>query len=78
MIVAGGKEEGGLGYDIGSDAPARAERLLRLYPRHQKTGDVVKDQWQIQMQTRIYEKTELNKIHFLTHGIASAIAPFWE
>lgn len=76
MIAAGGCEEG-----VGSQT---FEAMLRHYQNDfsgfirdiKKTGDVVKDQWQIQMQTRIYEKTELNKIHFLTHGIASGYSSF--
>lgn len=76
MIAAGGCEEG-----VGSQT---FEAMLRKYRNDfsgfirdiKKTSDVVKDQWQIQMQTRIYEKTELNKIHFLTHGIASGHSSF--
>ena len=76
IIAAGGCVEG-----VGSQT---YENMLRKYRNDfpgfirgiRKTSDIVKDQWQIQMQARIYEKTELNKIHFITHGIVSGHSSF--
>ncbi|MFA5280476.1 MAG: hypothetical protein WC345_09315, partial [Smithellaceae bacterium] len=76
MIAAGGCGEG-----VGSQT---FETMLRKYQNDfsgfirdiKKTSDVVKDQWQIQMQARVYEKIELNKIHFLTHGIPPGHSSF--
>ena len=76
MIAAGGGEEG-----VGSQT---FENMLRKYKNDfsgfirdiKKTSDVVKDQWQIQMQTRVYEKTGWDKIHFFTHGITSGHSSF--
>ena len=75
IIAAGGCMEG-----VGSQI---YENMLRKYMndfpgfiRDIKTSDIVKDQWQIQMQARVYEKTGLDKIHFFTHGIASGHSSF--
>jgi len=76
IIAAGGCAEG-----IGSQS---YEKLLRKYsndfPRFiqdiKRSSVIVMDQWQIQMQTRIYEKTGLDRIHFFTHGIASSDSSF--
>ncbi|MDD4357279.1 MAG: hypothetical protein PHN98_08520, partial [Smithellaceae bacterium] len=40
------------------------------------SDNIIKDQWQIQMQARIYEKTQWDKIHLITHGIVSAHSSF--
>jgi len=76
IIAAGGCMEG-----VGSQT---YENMLRQYRNDfpgfirgiRKTNDIVRDQWQIQMQARIYEKTELNRIHFITHGIVSGHSSF--
>ena len=76
MIAAGGCEEG-----VGSQT---YENMLRKYQNDfpgfirdiRRSSDIVKDQWQIQMQARVYEKTGWDKIHFFAHGIASGHSSF--
>ena len=76
IIAAGGCVEG-----VGSQT---YENMLRRYSNDfsrfiydiRKSDDIVKDQWQIQMQARIYEKTQWDKIHFITHGIVSGHSSF--
>ncbi len=76
IIAAGGCVEG-----VGS---RMYENMLRRYsndfPRFirdiRSSTDIVKDQWQIQMQARVYEKTGLENLYFFTHGIASRHSSF--
>ncbi|NLA40261.1 MAG: nickel-dependent lactate racemase [Smithella sp.] len=76
IIAVGGCVEG-----VGSQA---YENMLRKYrndfPRFirdiSKATDIVKDQWQIQMQARVYEKTGLDNLYFFSHGIASGADAF--
>ncbi len=76
IIAAGGCVEG-----VGSQT---YENMLRKYsndfPRFirniSRSTDIVKDQWQIQMQARVYEKTGLENLDFFTHGIASRHSSF--
>ena len=76
IIAAGGCVEG-----VGSQI---YENMLRKYSNDfslfisdiRESSGIVKDQWQIQMQARIYEKTGLDKIHFFTHGIVHAYSSF--
>ncbi len=76
IIAAGGCVEG-----VGSQT---YENMLRKYsndfPRFiqdiRSSTDIVKDQWQIQMQARVYEKTGLENLDFFTHGIASRHSSF--
>lgn len=76
IIAAGGCVEG-----VGSQT---YENILRRHRNDfsgfirdiRKTSSIEKDQWQIQMQARIYEKTDLDKIHFVTHGIVSGHSSF--
>mgnify|MGYP000881305372 FL=1 len=76
IIAAGGCVEG-----VGSQV---YENMLRKYrndfPRFlqdiRSSTDIVKDQWQIQMQARVYQKTGQENLHFFTHGIASGHSSF--
>ena len=76
IIAAGGCVEG-----VGSQM---YENMLRKYsndfPRFiqdiSRSTDIVKDQWQIQMQARVYEKTGLDNLYFFSHGIASSHSSF--
>jgi nickel-dependent lactate racemase len=76
IIAAGGCVEG-----VGSQI---YENMLRKYSNDfslfisdiRESSGIVKDQWQIQMQARIYEKTGLDKIHFFTHGIVPSYSSF--
>lgn len=76
MLAAGGCTEG-----IGSQS---YEEMLRTYgndfPRFlediRRSSTIAKDQWQIQVQTRIYEKTGLENIRFFTQGIAAGHSAF--
>jgi nickel-dependent lactate racemase len=76
IIAVGGCVEG-----VGSPA---YENLLRKYHNDfqgfirdiKETSDIVKDQWQIQMQARIYKKIGMDKIDFITQGIDAAQSSF--